>query len=84
MINRQIRVEHSQNAIKQALLPPATCSARRVAYDDVPWFWSDQYDTNLQYAGIHTTVGGAPWSEGASTPAVIWRCYVNDGRGRRG
>lgn len=23
-------------------------------YDDIPWFWSDQYDFNLQYAGFHT------------------------------
>jgi 3-phenylpropionate/trans-cinnamate dioxygenase ferredoxin reductase subunit len=24
-------------------------------YDDVPWFWSDQYDVNIQYAGFHST-----------------------------
>jgi 3-phenylpropionate/trans-cinnamate dioxygenase ferredoxin reductase component len=23
-------------------------------YDEVPWFWSDQYEYNLQYAGFHT------------------------------
>jgi len=23
-------------------------------YDEVPWFWSDQYEHNLQYAGFHT------------------------------
>jgi hypothetical protein len=23
-------------------------------YDEVHWFWSDQYDANLQYAGFHT------------------------------
>src|SRR5215207_8490499 len=23
-------------------------------YDDIPWFWSDQYDFNLQYTGFHT------------------------------
>jgi 3-phenylpropionate/trans-cinnamate dioxygenase ferredoxin reductase subunit len=22
-------------------------------YDAIPWFWSDQYDANLQYAGFH-------------------------------
>ncbi|TMB42683.1 MAG: hypothetical protein E6J53_09530 [Chloroflexi bacterium] len=26
--------------------------------DEVPWFWSDQYDLNLQYAGA-----GLPWGE---------------------
>jgi 3-phenylpropionate/trans-cinnamate dioxygenase ferredoxin reductase subunit len=23
-------------------------------YDEIPWFWSDQYEHNLQYAGFHT------------------------------
>jgi 3-phenylpropionate/trans-cinnamate dioxygenase ferredoxin reductase component len=23
-------------------------------YDEIPWFWSNQYDSNLQYAGFHT------------------------------
>jgi 3-phenylpropionate/trans-cinnamate dioxygenase ferredoxin reductase subunit len=27
----------------------------RQPYDTVHWFWSDQYDLNLQYAGAHTT-----------------------------
>jgi 3-phenylpropionate/trans-cinnamate dioxygenase ferredoxin reductase subunit len=27
---------------------------QRVPYDDIPWFWSDQYDANIQYAGYHT------------------------------
>jgi 3-phenylpropionate/trans-cinnamate dioxygenase ferredoxin reductase subunit len=22
-------------------------------YDEVPWFWSDQYEHELQYAGFH-------------------------------
>jgi 3-phenylpropionate/trans-cinnamate dioxygenase ferredoxin reductase component len=28
------------------------------AYSEVPWFWSDQYGLNLQYAGA-----GTPWDE---------------------
>jgi Reductase C-terminal len=27
---------------------------KRIAYDEIHWFWSDQYDANLQYAGFHT------------------------------
>jgi 3-phenylpropionate/trans-cinnamate dioxygenase ferredoxin reductase subunit len=23
-------------------------------YEEIHWFWSDQYDENLQYAGFHT------------------------------
>lgn len=25
---------------------------REIAYDPVPWFWSDQYDVKLQIAGL--------------------------------
>ena len=28
---------------------------QRVPYDEIPWFWSDQYDANIQYAGYHTS-----------------------------
>jgi len=24
-------------------------------YDEVHWFWSDQFDANIQYAGFHAT-----------------------------
>ena len=27
---------------------------QRLPYDEIPWFWSDQYDANIQYAGYHT------------------------------
>jgi len=27
-------------------------------YSEAPWFWSDQYDLNVQYAGA-----GLPWEE---------------------
>jgi 3-phenylpropionate/trans-cinnamate dioxygenase ferredoxin reductase component len=27
---------------------------KRKPYEDVHWFWSDQYDYNMQYAGFHS------------------------------
>ncbi len=30
----------------------ATLAGKPVAYDAVPWFWSDQYDVKLQMVGI--------------------------------
>ena len=51
----RIRVEHWQNAIKQASIAARNMLGERLRYDDVPWFWSDQYDVSIQYAGFHST-----------------------------
>jgi 3-phenylpropionate/trans-cinnamate dioxygenase ferredoxin reductase subunit len=52
----RVRVEHWQNAIKQGAAAARSMIGKGAPYDEIPWFWSDQYDTNLQYAGFHT-----PW-----------------------
>jgi 3-phenylpropionate/trans-cinnamate dioxygenase ferredoxin reductase subunit len=49
----RVRVEHWQNAIKQGAAAARSMLGKGAPYDDIPWFWSDQYDTNLQYAGLH-------------------------------
>ena len=59
VFDRRIRVEHWQNAIKQGAAAARNMLGKRIAYDEIHWFWSDQYDANLQYAGFHTTVGAA-------------------------
>ena len=79
VFDRQMRVEHWQNAVKQGAVAARNMLGRSVAYDDVPWFWSDQYDANLQYAGFHTT-----WQQlvvrGRLDSDSYLACYVNDGR----
>src|ERR1044072_7573081 len=49
-----------------------------VVYDEIPWFWSDQYDATLQYAGFHTT-----WEDlvvrGQPESGSFLACYLNDG-----
>lgn len=52
---RHIRVEHWQNAMRQGANAAKNMLGQRVPYDDIPWFWSDQYDANIQYAGHHTS-----------------------------
>lgn len=49
-----MRLESVPNAIDQA-----ECVARNIlggteTYVPKPWFWSDQYDTKLQIAGLNT------------------------------
>jgi 3-phenylpropionate/trans-cinnamate dioxygenase ferredoxin reductase subunit len=48
----RIRLESVQNAVDQAKAVAAAIRGRPVPYDEVPWFWSDQYELKLQMVGI--------------------------------
>jgi 3-phenylpropionate/trans-cinnamate dioxygenase ferredoxin reductase component len=50
---RQLRVEHWQNGVKQGAAAARSMLGRGQTYDEVHWFWSDQFDANIQYAGFH-------------------------------
>ena len=50
--DRLLRLESVQNAIDQAKAGAAAILGKPQSYDPVPWFWSDQYDTKLQIAGL--------------------------------
>ena len=54
VFERRIRVEHWQNALNQGPAAAQNMLGKDEPYDDIPWFWSDQYDFNLQYTGFHT------------------------------
>ena len=54
VFGRRIRVEHWQNALKQGPAAARNMLEKGEPYEEVPWFWSDQYEYNLQYAGFHT------------------------------
>lgn len=53
VFGRRMRVEHWQNAIQQGAAAARSMLGQGQPYDAVHWFWSDQYDVNLQYAGFH-------------------------------
>jgi 3-phenylpropionate/trans-cinnamate dioxygenase ferredoxin reductase component len=55
VFGRHIRVEHWQNARRQGASAAPNMLGERVPYDEIPWFWSDQYDANIHYAGHHTS-----------------------------
>ena len=54
VFERHIRVEHWQNALKQGPAAARSMLDKGEPYEEIPWFWSDQYEHNLQYAGFHT------------------------------
>ncbi|HEX9823956.1 MAG TPA: FAD-dependent oxidoreductase [Actinomycetota bacterium] len=51
----RIRVEHFDNALKMGAAAARGMLGGEEPFDDPHWFWSDQYDVNLQYAGFAAT-----------------------------
>ncbi|HJP65746.1 MAG TPA: FAD-dependent oxidoreductase [Actinomycetota bacterium] len=51
VFGRRLRVEHWDNALKQGAVAALNMLGRDEAFDDPHWFWSDQYEHNLQYVG---------------------------------
>lgn len=49
---KYIRLESVQNAVDQAKVAAKSICGEAVAYDSIPWFWSDQYDVKLQMVGL--------------------------------
>ena len=49
-----VRLESVQNATDQAIVAARAILGEDVAYDSVPWFWSNQYDIKLQTVGLST------------------------------
>ncbi len=47
----RIRVEHWANALKQPAVAAAAMLGDVVVYDDLPYFFSDQYDLGMEYVG---------------------------------
>lgn len=46
-----VRVEHFDNASRQATAAAASMLGGGTPYEQPHWFWSDQFDVSLQYAG---------------------------------
>lgn len=51
LLGRHVRVEHWQHALKHGAAAARAMAGAGEPFTDVPWFWSDQYDTTIHYAG---------------------------------
>ncbi len=51
VLGRYIRVEHWANALNQPQAAARAMLGQDVAYDLVPYFYTDQYDLGMEYAG---------------------------------
>jgi 3-phenylpropionate/trans-cinnamate dioxygenase ferredoxin reductase subunit len=53
-LGRRVRVEHYDNAAKQGAAAAANMLGAEQPHSDSHWFWSDQYEHNLQAVGLAT------------------------------
>ena len=63
----RIRVEHWDNALRMGQHAARSMLGDKQAFDDPHWFWSDQYDANLQMAGFALS-----WDE------IVYRGDIQD------
>lgn len=69
VLGRRVRLESWKNAQNQAIAVARAIAGQPVPYAELPWLWSDQYDLNLQLAGLPR--GGEQ---------LVWRGKPADGR----
>ena len=51
-VGARVRLESWANAQNQAIVAAKAALGKEARYDELPWFWSDQYDLNLQMLGV--------------------------------
>jgi 3-phenylpropionate/trans-cinnamate dioxygenase ferredoxin reductase subunit len=75
-----VRLESWANAQNQAIIAARAALGAPARYNEIPWFWSDQYDVNMQILGFPAAAAschtrGAP-SDGKGT----WLALHENGR----
>ncbi len=79
VLGRRLRLESWENAQNQAINTARAMLGKGAPYAEIPWFWSDQYDVNIQLMGLPET-----WTEtavrGDRDEGAFVEFYLDDGR----
>lgn len=59
VLGRHLRVEHWANAAASGAAAGRALAGAPVAYDEVPYFFTDQYDLGMEYSGYGALAEGA-------------------------
>ena len=76
ILGHRVRLESWQNAQNQGINVARNMCGVGAPYAEVPWFWSDQYDINLQMAGAPESWDRLVWrGDPASDRFIVF--YMN-------
>jgi 3-phenylpropionate/trans-cinnamate dioxygenase ferredoxin reductase component len=79
LLGERIRVEHWANALEQGPAAARSMLGRDGVYDRVPYFFSDQYDVGMEYAGT-TKPGDEVVFRGSVDSGEFIAFWLRDGR----
>ncbi|MCL6647409.1 MAG: FAD-dependent oxidoreductase [Chloroflexi bacterium] len=78
-LSQYLRVEHFDHAQQHGVHAARAMLGYREAYDPLLFFWSDQYDLNIQYLGLHQPGDRLVWR--GNPPEPPWAVFfLRDGR----
>jgi 3-phenylpropionate/trans-cinnamate dioxygenase ferredoxin reductase subunit len=79
VLGRRVRVEHWANALNQGPVAGANAAGASKIYDNIPYFFSDQYDSSMEYSGWQL-----PWDDvvfrGNPADGAFVAFYMSQGR----
>ena len=78
LLNKQLRLESVPNALAQSKVASSSIVGNELFNNEMPWFWSDQYDLKLQMAGISNGYDECHIL-GSISSAEFIACYGKDG-----
>jgi 3-phenylpropionate/trans-cinnamate dioxygenase ferredoxin reductase subunit len=79
LFGRRLRLESWRHAQNHGIAVARAMCGDAPAYDDVPWFWTDQHGVNLQVAGLPADAARTIVREGGPTGAFIAVHLAEDG-----
>jgi len=78
-LGRRVRVEHWANALNQGSVAGANAAGASKVFDEVPYFFSNQYDSSMEYSGWPL-----PWDRvvlrGDPADGAFVAFYLNEGK----
>ncbi|MBN3855889.1 FAD-dependent oxidoreductase [Paraburkholderia sp. Ac-20340] len=77
-LKRRVRLESWANAQNQAIAAAKAVLGVKTPYAEIPWFWSDQYDVNLQILG-EIPAGATPALRGSLEEKRATLFFVENG-----
>ena len=79
LFNQEFRLESVPNALAQSKVASSSIIGNELFNNELPWFWSDQYDLKLQMAGLSSGYDECHII-GDINSAEFIACYGKDGQ----